>query len=113
MPLLYIAQRETGYITKQGLEEIAEILEITPTEVGTIVGFYTLYHDRPGGKYRVQVCTDLACALRGADDFLARICANLGVKVGETTADGLVTIEEVTCLAGCDRAPMFQGQTGE
>jgi len=113
MPLLYIAQRETGYITKQGLEEIAEILEITPTEVGTIVGFYTLYHDRPGGKYRVQVCTDLACALRGADDFLARICANLGVKVGETTADGLVTIEEVTCLAGCDRAPMFQVQTVE
>ena len=110
MPLLYLAQREKGYIKKQTIDEIADVLEIEPTEVASIVGFYTLYHDQPGGRYRLQVCTDLPCALRGADQFLQDLCGNLGIKVGETSADGLITIEEVTCLAGCHRAPMFQLQ---
>jgi len=113
MPLLYIAQREGGYVTKQDIAEIAEILEITPTEVASIVGFYTLYHDNPGGKYRIQVCTDMPCALRGAEEFLENLCENVGIQVGETSEDGLVSIEAVMCLAGCDKAPMFQVQTGE
>jgi NADH-quinone oxidoreductase subunit E len=113
MPLLYMAQRELGYVTKQSLMDIASILEITPTEVASIVGFYTLYYGEPGGKYRIQVCNDLPCALRGADEFLAKLCENLGIQVGETTPDGLVTLEAVTCLAGCSRAPMFQVQTGD
>jgi NADH-quinone oxidoreductase subunit E len=110
MPLLYLAQRAAGYIQKQTIGEIAEILEITPTEVASVVGFYTLYHDKPGGRYRLQVCTDLPCALRGADQFLLDLCSNLGIKVGETSEDNLITIEEVTCLAGCHRAPLFQLQ---
>jgi NADH-quinone oxidoreductase subunit E len=110
MPLLYLAQRADGHIQKKTIEEIAEILEITPTEVASIVGFYTLYHDQPGGHYRLQVCTDLPCALRGADQFMQDLCGNLGIKVGETSADGLITIEEVTCLAGCHHAPLFQLQ---
>jgi len=113
MSLLYIAQREDGYVTKQDINEIAEILEMTPTEVVTLVGFYTLYHDEQGGKYRIQVCNDLPCALRGADEFLVKLCENLGIQVGETTEDGLVTVEGVMCLAACDKAPMFQVQTGE
>jgi NADH-quinone oxidoreductase subunit E len=113
MPLLYLAQREQGYVTRQSFDEIAEILEITPTEVASIVGFYSLYYDHPGGKYRFQVCNDLPCALRGADEFIEKLCENLGIKVGETTPDGLVTLEAVMCLAGCDRAPMFQVQSGE
>jgi NADH-quinone oxidoreductase subunit E len=110
MPLLYLAQREAGYITKPAMEDIAHMLDITPTDVAEIVGFYTLYHDEKAGKYRMQVCTDLPCALRGADKFLEELCSNLGVKVGETTADRTVTIEAVMCLAGCDKAPMFQVQ---
>ncbi len=113
MSLLYMAQREDGHVTRQDINEIAEILEMTPTEVVTLVGFYTLYHDEPGGTYRIQVCNDLPCALRGADEFLEKLCDNLGIKVGETTEDGLVTVEGVMCLAGCDKAPMFQVQTGE
>lgn len=113
MPLLYIAQREDGYVTKQDMTEIAEILDITPTEVASIIGFYTLYYEKPGGKYRIQVCNDLPCALRGADEFLQKLCENVGIQVGETTEDGLVTIEAVMCLAGCDTAPMFQVQTGD
>jgi NADH-quinone oxidoreductase subunit E len=113
MSLLYLAQREQMYVTKQSLEEIAQIVGISSTEVASIVGFYSLYYDEPAGKYRVQVCTDMPCALRGAEQFLASLCENLGIQVGETTADGLVTVEKVMCLAGCDRAPMFQLQSGE
>ena len=113
MPLLYLAQREGGYITKDAMAEIAGMLELDVTEVAAIVGFYTLYHDEKAGKYRMQVCNDLPCALRGADQFLEALCQNLGIKVGETTPDGLVTLEAVTCLAACDRAPMFQLQEGD
>jgi NADH-quinone oxidoreductase subunit E len=111
--LLYLAQRDDGYVTRQDMEEIAQVLEITPTDVASIVGFYTLYYEQPGGKFRVQVCNDLPCALRGADEFLERLCDNLGIKVGQTTPDGMVTVEAVMCLAGCDKAPLFQVQSGE
>ena len=113
MPLIYMAQRAENYITKQAMQEVAEICEITATEVASIVGFYSLYYDEKGGKYRVQVCTDLPCALRGAEEFLSKLCENLGIQVGETTADGKITVEAVMCLAGCDKAPMFQVQSGE
>ena len=113
MPLLYMAQREDGYITKAAMQDIADMLEIGVTEVGELVGFYTLFHDEKAGKYRMQVCTDLPCALRGAEQFVDALCSNLGIKIGETTADGLITLESVMCLAACDRAPMFQLQTGD
>jgi len=112
MPLLYMAQREDGFVNKAAMEDIAALLDITTTDVAEIVGFYTLYHDEKAGKYRMQVCTDLPCALRGADKFLEELCGNLGIQVGETTPDGMITLEAVTCLAGCDRAPMFQIQSG-
>ena len=115
MPLLYLAQRDGGYVTKTAMNEIAEILGISSTDVASIVGFYTLYYDEPdgsnrGGKCRIQVCTDLPCALRGAEEFLEKLCENLGIRVGETTPDGMVTVEHVMCLAACDKAPMFQVQ---
>jgi len=110
MPLLYLAQREEGYLTKAALKDVARIVDISETDVAQIVGFYTLYHEEKGGKYRMQVCTDLPCALRGADEFMNSLCENLGIQVGETTADGFITLEAVTCLAACDKAPMFQTQ---
>jgi len=113
MPLLYLVQHDQGYITKEAIREIAELCEITDTEVASIIGFYSLYYDQPSGKYRVQVCTDLPCALRGAEDFLEKLCENLGIKVGETTPDGMIKVEAVMCLAGCDKAPMFQVQGPE
>lgn len=113
MPLLYLAQSQEGYVDNHAIEDIAEILEITPTEVAAIIGFYSLYHDQPEGKIRIQVCTDLPCALRGADKFLAELCQALEIQPGETTADGLITVEAVMCLAACDKAPMFQTQSSE
>ena len=111
MPLLYLVQSETGYITREAMQDIADLLDMSLTDVGALVGFYTLYHDKKEGKYRMQVCTDLPCALRGADQFMDSLCANLGIQVGETTPDGMITLEAVTCLAACDKAPMFQIQS--
>lgn len=113
MALIYLAQRELNYLTKKSLIDIGEIVGISATDVAGLVGYYTLYHAEPGGKYRIQVCNDLPCALRGADEFLQKLCENLGIKVEETTPDGLVTVEAVMCLAGCHRAPLFQVQSGE
>lgn len=110
MPLLYLAQRAEGYITARALRDIAEICEISITDVASIVGFYTLYYDQPLGRYHIQVCTDLPCALRGAEEFLAQLSQKLGIQPGQTTADGLFHLEQVMCLGACHRAPVFQVQ---
>jgi NADH-quinone oxidoreductase subunit E len=110
LPLLHIAQKEYGYITRDAIREIADLLEINPTDVGSLVGFYTLYYDKQEGKYRIQICTDLPCALRGSEIYARQLCEALGIEPGGTTEDGLITVETVMCLAACDRAPMFQLQ---
>jgi NADH-quinone oxidoreductase subunit E len=112
MPLIYLAQREKMYVNREDMAEIGAILGISVTDVASIVGFYSLYYDQPKGKYHIQVCTDLPCALRGAEKFLQELCKRLNIQPGETTADGFITVEPVMCLAACDRAPMFQLQTG-
>ena len=113
MPLLYIAQKEYGYVSQAAMGEVGELCDLSATQVAGIVGFYSLYYDHRAGKRRVQICTDLPCALRGAEKFAADMCQKLGVKLGETTADGEFIIEGVMCLAGCDKAPMFQIQDAE
>jgi NADH-quinone oxidoreductase subunit E len=113
MPLLFLAQREHGYVTRQAMEEVAALVGLEATQVGSLVGFYTLYHDEPAGTFRIQVCTDLPCALKGAEAFAEDLCRNLGIRLGETTPDGTVTVEAVMCLAGCDRAPLFQLQSSD
>ncbi len=113
MPLLYLAQREYGYINKEAIGQVAEICEVTTTDVASLIGFYTLFHGKQEAKYHIQVCTDLPCALRGAEEFLDKLCENLGIKVGETTPDGLIKVESVMCIAGCDKAPVFQVQSPE
>ena len=110
MPLLFLAQREYGSLSPEVITEVSDLLGLESTEVASLVGFYTLYHDREGGKYRIQVCTDLPCALRGAQAFADELCDKLDIRMGETTPDGQVTVEEVKCLAACDRAPIFQLQ---
>src|SRR5215216_5606280 len=93
MPLLYIAQEEYGYITPEALVEIADMCDIDPTQVKSIAGFYTMYRETPKGKYWLQVCTDLPCALKGADEFHHDLLHDLGIEEGGTTADGVFTVE--------------------
>lgn len=108
IPALHIAQRQYGYIGPEAVRDVAEILELEPTEVRSVAGFYSLFYKVPVGKYVIQFCNDLPCALRGADDMLQRVCAKLGIEPGGTTADGMFTVEPAMCLAACDRAPMMQ-----
>jgi NADH-quinone oxidoreductase subunit E len=108
LPLLYLAQSEYGWLSQDVMNEVAAILELQPTEVTSVAGFYTLFHKEPVGKYVIEICDDLPCALRGAEPFVEHACQKLGIQVGETTPDGLFTLHTVMCLAACDRAPMMQ-----
>ncbi|MEM7117565.1 MAG: NAD(P)H-dependent oxidoreductase subunit E [Chloroflexota bacterium] len=108
LPLMHLAQREHGYMSKAAMHEVAEILGLDPTHILSLAGFYTLYHEEPVGKYVLEVCDDLACDLRGASDLVNMLKDKLDVEVGGTTADNLFTLKTVMCLAACDKAPMLQ-----
>jgi NADH-quinone oxidoreductase subunit E len=109
LPALYLAQREKNWLDDDDIAAVAEALEVSVTHVHSIIGFYTLFRKRPTGKYIIQVCTDLPCALRGAEDFYKRLCERLGLgPEGGATEDGLFTVEEVVCIAACDKAPCLQ-----
>lgn len=108
MDLLYLAQEEYGWLSEDALREVAALCDVDPTQAQSIAGFYTMFSEKPKGKFWLQVCTDLPCALRGADQFYRDLCEYLDVEDGGTTEDGLFTVEQVMCLAACDRAPMLQ-----
>ncbi|MEP6886961.1 MAG: NAD(P)H-dependent oxidoreductase subunit E [Nitrospirales bacterium] len=108
LPLLYMAQQEEGYVSETAMKEIAGILRLTPPQVYEVVTFYTMLHLKPIGKFHVQVCKSLMCALVGSDTLLAWLKARLGIGPGETTPDKLFTISTVECLASCGTGPMMQ-----
>lgn len=108
MPLLYVAQEEYGYVSPEAINDVAALCEIDPTQVKSIAGFYTMYRETPKGKYWLHVCTDLPCALRGAEEFYKELLGYLKIEDGGTTEDGMFTVEHVMCLAACDKAPMLQ-----
>ena len=108
IPLLYLAQREEGYVTEAAMKEIAGLLRLTPPQVYETVTFYTMLHLKKIGKFHIQICKSLMCALVGSDTVIGWIKTKLGIGPGETTADGLFTLTAVECLAACGTAPMMQ-----
>jgi NADH-quinone oxidoreductase E subunit len=108
IPLLYLAQRETGYITEAAMIEIAGILKLTPPQVYETATFYTMLNLKQVGKFHIQVCKSLMCALVGSDTVLGWIKTRLGISPGETTSDGMFTLSTVECLAACGTGPMMQ-----
>jgi len=108
LPVLNIAQREFGWISEPVMTYVAGLLELTPPKVFEVVTFYTLLNQRPVGKCHIQVCRTLSCALMGAEDVVSYLQKKLGIRVGETTPDGLFTLRTVECLASCGTAPMMQ-----
>ena len=108
LPLLYLAQREQGYITEAAMQEIAGMLKLTPPQVYETATFYTMLNLKPVGKFHLQVCKSLMCALVGSDTVIGWISAKLGIKPGETTPDHLFTLSIVECLAACGTGPMMQ-----
>lgn len=109
MPLLYLAQEERGYIADEDLEAIGEIVGVTKAYAESVVSFYSLYHRKPVGKYVITVCSNITCGLYGAADLVKYLEQKLGIKVGETTEDGLITLLTTgECIAACDAAPAIQ-----
>jgi NADH-quinone oxidoreductase subunit E len=108
IPFLQFCQEQDGYVTADAIGDAAELTHMTPGEVESIASFYSLLFQRPIGKHVIQVCRTLGCMLGGADELQAHIKSRLGIGNGETTADGLITYEEVECLAACDKAPCLQ-----
>ncbi len=108
LPLLNLAQQDEGYVSEAAMKEIAAILKLTPTQVYEVVTFYTMLNLKPLGKFHIQVCKSLMCALVGSDTLIGWLRARLGIRAGETTADGLFTLSAVECLASCATGPMMQ-----
>ena len=108
MPCLFVVQREYGYITEEGMREIAKILDVKPVIVFEVATFYTMYNKKPVGKYHVQVCTNIACSILDGEHIVDVISRKLGIKVKETTQDKKFTLSTVECLGSCGTAPMMQ-----
>jgi NADH-quinone oxidoreductase subunit E len=111
LPILFLLQAEDGYISPAGVAQIAGLLGVTKAEVGAVATFYTMFRRRPVGKYLVSVCKTLSCQLRGSREIAEALTGRLEVPLGGTDQSGMVTVEEVECLAACDGAPVVQVNT--
>jgi NADH-quinone oxidoreductase E subunit len=104
LPALRLAQEQNGgWLTLESFELVGDALELTPAYCQAVASFYDMFHLEPVGRHLVEVCTNICCGLRGAQDVLAAFESELGVEPGETTADGAFTLRAVECIGGCDR----------
>ena len=109
IPILHLAQEEFGgWLSAEAMDYVASLLKLEPIEVYEVATFYSMYNLKPVGKYLFEVCQTGPCMLRGSDDIIEYIKQKLGIKVGETTGDGLFTLKTVECLGACGYAPMMQ-----
>lgn len=108
LPLLFLVQSVEGYVTDEGMREVAEILDLEPAQVLASGSFYTMLKRRPQGDYLVSVCRNISCTLMGARKVVRALEEHLGIEPGETTPDGRFSLETAECLATCDGAPSLQ-----
>jgi NADH-quinone oxidoreductase subunit E len=108
IPLVHLAQEQDGYVAEDAMAHVAELLDITPAEVYGTASFYEMFKFEPVGRYCVNICTNIACQILGAWELLEHAEERLGVKAGGTTADGMITLEDVECIAACTEAPALQ-----
>jgi NADH-quinone oxidoreductase subunit E len=108
LPLLNLAQREEGFVSELAMRDIAKVLELTPPQVFETVTFYTMFNLKPIGKFHLQVCKSLMCALVGSDDLVIWITKKLNIAPGKTTSDKNFTLSVVECLGSCGTGPMMQ-----
>lgn len=112
LPALYLAQQQQGYITASAMRHVAAVIGCSAAEVEDVVSFYMMFYTRPVGKYVLQVCRTLSCALLGAERVTEELSAKLAVPVGETDASSTFTLLAVECLGACDRAPVVMVNDG-
>jgi NADH-quinone oxidoreductase subunit E len=107
MPLLWEVQRHERYISESRMQEIADILGITTTEVKGVLSFYSTFHEQPVGKYHIQICSTLSCALAGSDEMYDHLVNELGIVNGETDAEGRFSLQKAECVGSCGTAPVL------
>jgi NADH-quinone oxidoreductase E subunit len=112
MPTLWLAQREFGWLSVPVQEYVAQLMELPLAWVTSVASFYTMYWKEPVGRWHLQLCRNLPCALRGAGELRTLVREQLGIGHGETTSDGRFSFEEVECLASCGTAPVIQINNG-
>jgi len=105
LPVLHLIQNEIGFIPEESQAWVADLLDLQPARVKEVVTFYTMFLEKPIGRYHLQVCSNLSCTLAGANDILNYLIDKLKIKPGETTADGRFTLTTVECLGACEHAP--------
>jgi len=105
---LHVAQREHGWLSPEVMRDVAEVMELPPTEVASVTSFYTMFNRQPVGENLVQVCTNISCSLLGAEHIVEYLKNKLGIDLGETTPDNKFTLVTVECLGSCGTAPMMQ-----
>lgn len=108
MSTLRIVQEEHSYLTQELMDAVADYLDMAPIAVYEVASFYTMYEHKPIGKHLINVCTNISCKLRDSDGVMKHLHHKLGIKTGETTADGRFTLRSVECLGACVNAPMMQ-----
>ncbi|HKP45067.1 MAG TPA: NADH-quinone oxidoreductase subunit NuoE [Pyrinomonadaceae bacterium] len=108
LPLMFIVQRERGYLDAPGVAYLAKRLKLRITDIWEVATFYSMLNIKPVGKYHIQICKTLSCKIMGEPGITDHVCSKLGIKPGETTADGKFTVSLVECLGSCGTAPMFQ-----
>ena len=108
LPGLYLVQAENGYVSIQQAREVAELFEIPPVDVWEVLTFYNMFYTSPQGRHHIYFCTNLPCSLRGGRSLLRQIESHLGIRAGETTPDGRVTLGHEQCLGSCGTAPMMR-----
>lgn len=108
IPLVHLSQQQNGYVTEEAMRHIAELIDVTPAEVYGTASFYEMFRFEPTGKYLINICGTLSCALMGADDLMHHAEHTLGIKAGSTTPDGLITLQHAECQAACTEAPTLQ-----
>ncbi len=108
LPTLHLAQREFGYLSDEAIRYVADLLGFTSAYIEGVATFYTMFDRKPVGKYHLQICRNLSCSLMGAEHLIERVSRKIGVKPGETTADGRFTLTTVECLGSCGTAPVMQ-----
>jgi NADH-quinone oxidoreductase E subunit len=108
MPVLYLAQKEFGYISEDVIKYVARMMNLSPVRVEGVALFYTMYNKQPMGKYHLQVCHNISCALCDAENLIGYIQEQLQIKSGQTTDDQIFTLTEVECLGACGEGPIVQ-----
>jgi len=108
LPVLHMAQQDFGYLSMEVQQMVADVLGLRLMQVREVVTFYTMFREQPCGRYLMEVCTNAGCMLNGANELASHMCETLGIKIGETTPDGMFTVTEVECAGACAGAPVVQ-----